>query len=504
MHIDVRPVKKLRETADAQAVFSPVIEAVCASPADLSRLRVVFDWIQYRNNFREAAVCRPLLASGGAPYPPGVAGATQGEHAHTETEETGLEIAIDLRRCRDADLATLAKEAIADHMAAGSSRRVVLEPWVAGRESCMWRFNTLYWQALSLWEKETGREYEQALPGGESDARNMEAARELILELFRIWDDLDARRALPDELYVVELGVGNGNQARTWLDAFIELDRRHGRDYYRRLHYLMGDYSAHVLERARQAVAHHGDHVNALVLDATRPAVTLGFLAGKAFLIYISNVYDNLPTDEVASIAGRMYQVQVRAYVRDDDAEQIARQFGADPGQFARLVDRLLRLGPDLLSESVPEHFGDPGQAVAFWQAVWNALRLQERYVPIAGLDTYRISPDLTGEILRPFLEAEGDVRIHVSNGTLSSFADTLPLLHPFGRLQCHDLFLTDRRQYRTGFYGPGKYDGSVVNWVNGPLLQQIGGRRGFDVQFRPFSQRPTANVKTLTAQVRD
>ena len=507
MRVDVRPVKKLRESADAQAVFSPIIEALCSSTADLSRLRLVCDWIQYRNNFREAAVCRPLLAGGVAPYPPRAAaapgaGLLPGEV--TLQEDTGLEIAVDLRRCREADLATLAKEALAEHMAAASPHQVVLEPWVPGRESCIWRFNTLYWQALSLWEKATGREYEQALPGGESDARNVEAAGELILELFRIWDDLDARHALPDELYVVELGVGNGNQARTWLDAFVDLDRRHGRDYYRRLHYLMGDYSAHVLERARQAVAHHGDHISALALDATRPAVTLGFLAGKAFLIYISNVYDNLPTDEVASIAGRMYQVQVRAYVRDDEAEQIARQFGASPEQFARLVDRLLRLGPDLLSESLPEHFGDPGQAVSFWQAVWGALRLAERYVPIAGLDTYRISPGLTGEILRPLLEAEGDVRMHVNNGTLSSFADTLPLLHPFGRLQCHDLFLTDRGQYRTGFYGPGKYDGSVVNWVNGPLLQLIGGRRGFDVQFRPFSQRPTANIKTLTAQVRD
>ena len=33
---------------------------------------------------------------------------------------------------------------------------------------------------------------------------------------------------------------------------------------------------------------------------------------------------------------------------------------------------------------------------------------------------------------------------MHVSNGALASFADTLPLLHPFGRLQCHDLFVTD------------------------------------------------------------
>ena len=102
------------------------------------------------------------------------------------------------------------------------------------------------------WEQATGREYEQALPGGESDARNTEAARELILELFRIWDELDARRALPEELYVLELGVGNGNQARTWLDEFVQLDRRHGRDYYHRLHYLMGDYSPHVLDLAQR------------------------------------------------------------------------------------------------------------------------------------------------------------------------------------------------------------------------------------------------------------
>jgi hypothetical protein len=495
MRVDVHPVKRLRESADARAVFGPIIEALCSSSADLSRLRLVCDWIQYKNNFREAVTCREVAVAGPAQAP-------------GPATDSGLEIGVDLRRCHGADLAILVEEAVADHLAGSVSGRLLLEPWVPGRDSCIWRFNTLYWQALSHWEKATGREYEQALPGGESDARNAAAARELILELFRMWDDLGARRALPEELYVLELGVGNGSQARTWLDAFADLDRSRGRGYYRRLHYLMGDYSAHVLERARRAVAHHGDHVSALVLDATRPSVTLGFLAGKVFLVYISNVYDNLPTDEVACIEGRVYQVEVRAFIRDDDADRIGRQFGAAPRQLGSLIDRLLRLGPELLSESLPQHFGDTGQAVSFWQLVWDALRLQERYVPIEGLDTYRISPaltpPLTGEILRPLLDAEGDVRMHVSNGTLNSFADTLPLLHPFGRLQCHDLFLTGRHQYRTGFYGPGKYDGSVVNWVNGPLLQLIGNRRGFDVRFTPLRQRPAANVKTLTAQVRD
>ena len=76
MDVDLRPVRKLRESAAARAALGPIIEAVCASPADLSRLRVVCDWIQYRSNFRDAVVSRPI---GG----------------------TDVELAVDLRRCGD-------------------------------------------------------------------------------------------------------------------------------------------------------------------------------------------------------------------------------------------------------------------------------------------------------------------------------------------------------------------------------------------------------------------
>jgi hypothetical protein len=418
--------------------------------------------------------------------------------------EAAVEMAIDLRRCNDTDLRAVVAGLLREHANPAGSARVPLEPWAAGRQSCIWRFNALYWQALSLWEQATGRDYEQALPGGESDARNTGAVRELILELFKTWDDLDSRSALPPELYVVELGVGNGNQARTWLDEFVELSRAHSRDYYRRLHYIMGDYSPHVLGRAMKAVAHHGDHVSALVVDATRPGVSLGFLRGKAFLVYISNVYDNLPSDEVARLGGQTYQVETRAYLPGDDAARIARKFSATPERVPELADKLLRLGPELLCEALPQNFGDAGQAVTFWRDLWGALRLQERYRPLEGLDLYQVSPDLTGELLRSQLESHGDIRVHVNNGALSSFAQTLPLLHPFGRLQCHDLFLDDVRRYHSGFFGPGKYDGSVVNWVNGPLLRHIGGRAGFDVRISPFAARPSSNIKTLTAGVRE
>jgi hypothetical protein len=42
--------------------LGPVIEALCSSAVDLSRLSVVCDWIQYRSSFREVADYRPVLA----------------------------------------------------------------------------------------------------------------------------------------------------------------------------------------------------------------------------------------------------------------------------------------------------------------------------------------------------------------------------------------------------------------------------------------------------------
>jgi hypothetical protein len=488
VEIDIRAVRRLRESAGARAALSPLVEALCQSDVDLATARVVCDWIQYKSNFRDTAMVRPVIA------------------ADSPTAAVdGYELAVDLRRAArpETDVAAAVTAALADAGRAPGDR-VWLEPWVPGSASCVWRFNALYWQALDAWEKVTGKEYEQSLPGGASDGRNTGAARDVILDLFSRWDELARRRALPDQLYVMELGVGNGGQARTWLDEFAELDRRHGRDYYRRLQYLMGDYSPHVLDRARQEVAHHGDHVSGLVLEATRLSGTVGFLAGKAFLVYISNVYDNLPSDEVASIRGRTYLVQTRSCLSVTAADAIAARFGLGRAEIAPLTGRLLRIGPELLAESQPDKFPDTGQAVLFWQAVWQELRQAERYVPLEGLDTYQITPALTGEILRPLLAAEGDVRMHVSNGALSSFTDTLPLLHPFGRIVCHDLFTTAHGEYRHGFFGPGKYDGSVVNWVNGPLLQLIASRRGFDVRFSPFAQRPASNVKTLKVEVRD
>ncbi|MGH3883884.1 MAG: hypothetical protein ACRDRY_11850 [Pseudonocardiaceae bacterium] len=500
MLVDFRPTGKLRgnKPVDVTAALGPVVDALAEDSVDLSRVRVVCDWVQYRSSFRDVVDIRPILAAHGtdsalAPVP----------LAAVVTEDE-MEVAIDVRRSGDVPLKQLTGELLRACYGDAEPSRIHLEPWLATSASVIWEFNALYWKALDLWEQATGHRYEQALPGGESDARNRDAVREIITGLFALWDSLAQRNALPEELYVIELGVGNGGQAKTWLDEFVELDRDHGRDYYRRLHYLMCDYSPHVLELARTAVADHADHVSSFVLDATQPRTALGFLRYKVFLVYISNVYDNLPTDEVAQIGGHTYIVGSRAYLPLDAAAEIGHLISTQPGGVPDMIRKLLRLGPALLAEAAPAHFPSVEVAVEFWRRTWAALRLEERYQPLTGLDLYQIAPTVSGEMLRPLLESGADIRMHVNNGAVASFVDTIPLLHPYGRLICHDLFVTDVHAYRTGFRGPGKYDGSIVNWLNGPLLAHIGRRKGFDVDYQRFAHRTGTNIITMTAQVRD
>ena len=194
-------------------------------------------------------------------------------------------------------------------------------------------------------------------------------------------------------------------------------------------------------------------------------------------------------------IGGHLFQVETRAVLSRADADSLAASVNARPSELPDLIARLLRLGPELLSEVLTEQFPDARRRGGLLArglggaAPRRALRAAGRARHLR--DRARVG----GELLRPIVEANGDVRMHISNGAATSFADTLPLLHPHGVLQCHDLFVTDIHQYLDGFRGPGKYDGSVVNWVNGRLLAAIGSRRGFDVTFRPV--RPSRRAPT-------
>jgi len=359
------------------------------------------------------------------------------------------------------------------------------------RSSIVWEFNKLYWSRVKDWEHATGKGYEQALPGGASDGHNLDAIADSVGDFWTLLRDLEAKNQLPPEIYLLEIGVGTGVRCGLWLTRFLALDQQRGTNYYPKLRVLLGDYSLATLDMSRPAVEDHAELCSFLVLDAVNPLKTLSFLRHKIMQVHSTNVYDNLPDEEVVRRDGKLYFVQVRAYLPAADAERLSAQFDLPAGQLRATVTRLL--------SGSAEFMGDPERGVAFWMDVWTAIRLEERLVLVEDLPDFPFPQGLDAARVEDILkDAPTDFRFHLSSGALESFLNTLPLLHPRGYLQVQDIFVTDLDQYRLGFYGPGKLDGSLLNWVNGALLKEVAERAGYDVHFAPFHYRKGSRTSVL------
>ncbi|MCI0548526.1 MAG: hypothetical protein L0027_14740 [Candidatus Rokubacteria bacterium] len=446
----------------------------------LPSLRVHLDWIQYRGNFREPVTVRRAADLGGAPLPL-------------------AEVAVDLRRSEPVSLARdlhRALQAIGPEAPAPDDR-VWLDEWRPMRESVIWRFNHLFWQRVSDWEAAAGRGFEAALPSGQSDANHPVAVADGVADFWTLLRELDKRGALPAEIFALEIGVGSGTRAALWLDRFRALDEERATGYYPRLRFLLGDYSMPTLDRALAAVVGHREAVSVVPLDALNPLKTLSFLRYKVLYVHLTNVYDNLPHDELVRRDGRLYLIESRAWIAPAAAARLADGLGIGLEALPATTARLLEVGPDAL--------GERARGVAFWRALWDALRLEERLVGLDDLGQVPLPPGLDLRHLEDLLaEAPDDVRFHLSRGAAESFVNTLPLLHPRGYLQVQDIFVTSMSDYRQGFRGPGKLDGSVVTWVNGALLRAVGARTGYDVHFAPFRYRPGSRTSILYTTQRD
>ena len=409
-------------------------------------------------------------------------------------------MAIDVRRLEGEDVADALRRALG-YLASGAVAEkspLVLEEFSRPSQSVMWAFNRTFWQYLSAWEATFQKGFLAALPGGVSDGTHPAFWRDRITAFLDALDDLDRRGLVPEEIYVLELGVGSGQQARVWLDTFRDLSAERGRDYLRRVRYLMSDYSHDVLQAARRNVAEYDQQVSCLNLDAADPLNALAFLRYKVLFIHSCNLYDNLPADEIARRDDRVYEVQVRAYLPTAAVEAIGDRYSLERAELPSTIQRFLRIGP--------EYFDDVTTGVKFWADVWDALRLEQRYVQVDDPDGYRVAPGVGGVRLGDLLaNYPGDVRLSLPTVALQSFVNTLPLLHPRGMFQVQDLFVTDLDQYRGAFRGPGKMDGSIVNWLNGPLFRLVGAHLGYTVQIEPFARyRAKSNTAVLTTSQRD
>jgi len=466
-------------TSDVVSTFLSMLEDRQISPSQFARLQIYLDWLQYKQNFRE-----PVMVMNAAEREDGTS--------------SRMEVRIDSRQVTPGSLRGLVQKAIAKNPdSIVGNGRIYLEDFRSFRSSVTWDFNQLYWRRLKDWETATGKGYEQALPGGVSDGHQPEAISDSVTDFWTLLNDLDRQSKLPAELFVLEIGVGLATRAGRWLDCFCALDQERGTNYYPRLRFLLGDYSLSTLERSRPAVQKHLDLCSFIALDALDPVKTLSFLRHKVLHVHSTNMYDNLPDEEIVWRDNRVYWVQVRAYVPAAEAARIAGACDVAVADVSKTVHRLLEVGPDTLPDRVKGMF--------FWMEIWKAIRMEERLVDAVNLPDASFPAGLSSAQMEDILrDAPSDLRLHLSSGALDSFRNTLPLLHPRGYLQVQDIFVTDLHDYCMGFYGPGKLDGSIVNWVNGALLREVAQRAGYDLHFAPFQYRPGSKTSVLYTTQRE
>jgi hypothetical protein len=467
-------------------VLYKLVEDGHIDPAQFARLQVQLDWVQYKQNFREV-----VTASRGA----GPA-ARPGSMPNDERRPPVIDMRIDTRQVTPENLRAEMLRAIGPSDPQ-SRDRILLEDFKSFRHSIAWEFNKLYWTHLRDWEKATGRGYQQALPGGKSDGAHDEAVADSVADFWTLLRDMETKNQLPAEVFILELGVGSGTRSGMFVDRFRALDQQRGTSYYPRLRVLMGDYSLETLDMSRPAVQEHIELCSFLALDALNPLKTLSFLRHKILYVHSSNMYDNLPDEEILRRDGRLFYVHVRACVPMSDAVKIAETFNVPVNAIRGMVDKLLGNGPDFS--------GDRGCGMAFWQELWKAMRLEEKIVAFEDLPDLALPAGLDVPRLEDILEeTPGNLRFHLSSGALESFVNTIPVLHPRGYLQVQDIFVTDLNEYRVGFHGPGKLDGSIVNWVNGALLKAVAERTGYDLHFAPWRYRKGSKTSVLYTSPRE
>src|SRR5258708_38186908 len=138
------------KAVDAAPILTAALKAATDSSVDLSRLRVICDFIQYRQNFRDPVVLRRVQPWAIDAAPP-------------EDDGESWEIAIDLRRAKP-ELVDAAITSSLRPAAEGKDdcARVALENWGAGRRSLIWGYNSRAWLSLTPWQRATGKRYESA------------------------------------------------------------------------------------------------------------------------------------------------------------------------------------------------------------------------------------------------------------------------------------------------------------------------------------------------------
>jgi tetratricopeptide (TPR) repeat protein len=316
----------------------------------------------------------------------------------------------------------------------------VLEDYRPLVDSLEWRLSDLYW----------AREGVRPFAANDvpflinNDGRASESAAAVLYA--------NCREAPPshERIAVLELGAGAGLFARFFLDAFRDLCRQQGRDFYDRLVYFVTDLSPRTVEqwRERELFADHAGHVRLGTCDALRPANlhdTEGAGLAPLRAVILNYVLDVLPSAIVRAGASGPEQLCVRTHMTHH-ADLL--------GQYTRLTFDEVRA---LAASHLPAD--------------------QVRLLPLVSLLEFEAAFRPLGEPMPPYLAealdfGKGLKRIVLNHGAFACLEECGRLLEDDGFLLVQDYGPVERGQLDDHAVVQ-RFGGSTALGINFPLLEQ-------------------------------
>ena len=295
-----------------------------------------------------------------------------------------------------------------------------------------------------------------------------------------------AKGQLPPEIVGLEIGVGTGARAASWLDKFKALDAEAGTGYYDRdalpPRRLLADQPR--ARRWRRWSTTRG-HVQRRAARRAEP------VQGARRLPVQDHVR---PLDQhLRQPAVRRHRAPRRQAVPGRGAAVSQRRRGRQAGRRVRL--RLARSCPARSSGCSTADRTPVFPTSAAWRSgARSGTRSSSRSgcARSTSATTRTCRPACSRTHLEDLLaEAPRRRALPPLARRGESFANTAAAAAP-ARLSRGAGHLRHRHgRLPQGFRGPGKLDGSLVTWVNGALLRAVGARAGYDVHFAPFPYRP-------------
>lgn len=454
-------------------------------------LAVRFDRVPYKHHFRSPIAIRWT-------------------HDHDKRRLPRVELAVDVRQHPSVEGFRLALREAMDRVSRGadeSEGAVPLEPFCDESRSVCWSFNRAYWQRLRDVEEATGVKYDASI-GGSTD-HNLAYVRSTARAFF---DRLRDRGLADGDWCVVEIGVASPLRARAFLDEFRRICDLNHASYHEHVTYVLADFSEAILERSLRELSTTHSRVTGVRMDLASPTAALAPFRGRVMHVHLCNVFDNLPADRYAVSSGDLCRVQVRAHLPRQSLAAFQRRYEFDDAEVAELLRRLggVSGGGSASADALLDWFKERAVAkgrppltyVKMWMDLFHHLRFAERYI-LDGRRHQETDPASaagveTADLVRSQLRGAGDVHAHVSEAALSGFRQLLDILHPHGVLEIVDLFTQRVEDYSHRFMGPAKYDGSTVNWLDGPLFRAVAEQAGHRVRFNLFKPFDPKSVSVI------